>query len=88
MQALPTTHSAGEALRAGLGRRLPDALHVYFHDTDLVDPRRRRIVVAALQILGRRRPVISLDELAAAAKDAPETAWDTVARGDAGESAG
>jgi hypothetical protein len=88
LHALPTTHSAGEALRAGLGRKLPAALHVYFHDTDLVDARRQRIVVAALRILGRRRPAMDLDQLIAVTMEAPEMAWDTVIRGDAGESAG
>jgi hypothetical protein len=81
LQALPTTHSTGEALRAALKPTLPAALHVYFHDTDLVEPRRRRIVVAALRILGRRRPTTDLDTLAAAFSGGPAVSWDTVARG-------
>ncbi len=81
LRALPTTHSAGDALRAALRRSLPPALHVYFHDTDLVEPRRRRIITAALHLLGKRRPAIDLDELATSLHGAPETAWAAVARG-------
>jgi hypothetical protein len=81
LQALPTTHSAGQALRAALRPMLPPALHVYFHDTDLVEPRRRRIVIAALRILGRRRPATDLDKLAAALVGDLAVSWDSVARG-------
>lgn len=81
--ALPTTHSAGDGLRAALRPALPARLHVYFHDTDLVDHRRHRIVVAALRLLGRRGAVGDLDALAAAAAVAPEVPWEAVARGEA-----
>jgi hypothetical protein len=52
--ALPTTHSLGQLARAVLSP-LPPYVHAYFHDYDLLDPVRRRALVAALTILGRRR---------------------------------
>lgn len=61
---LPTTHSIGAALRAALASRPPAALHVYFHDYDLLDRRRHAALVAALLVLGRRRRALGLDELA------------------------
>ncbi len=89
LQALPTTHSAGEALREALRPSPAPALHVYFHDTDLVEPRRRRIVLTALRILGRRRPAMDLDGLAVAgAAGTATTTWSAVARGGDDETAG
>jgi hypothetical protein len=61
---LPSTHSLGAAARSSLGR-LPAHVHVYFHDTDLLVPRRRLALAAALRVLGRRRRALDLDELAA-----------------------
>ena len=61
---LPTTHSLGMAARAALGR-LPRVVHVYFHDTDLLDRRRAAALVAALTVLARRRRPSDLDRLAA-----------------------
>lgn len=78
---LPTTHSAGDGLRAALRPGLPARVHVYLHDTDLVEPKRRRIVVAALRLLGRRGASTDLDALAAATLGAPELEWEAVARG-------
>jgi hypothetical protein len=53
---LPATHSLGMLVRSVLGP-LPRFVHVYFHDTDLRDARRRFALVAALTVLGwRRRP--------------------------------
>jgi hypothetical protein len=52
---LPTTHSLGMLARAFL-RPLPEYLHAYFHDYDLVDPVRRGVLDASLRVLGRRRP--------------------------------
>ena len=52
---LPTTHSVGRLARAVLGP-LPDYVHAYFHDYDLLDVRRRVALVTALTVLGRRRP--------------------------------
>jgi hypothetical protein len=51
---LPTTHSLGQLARAVVGP-LPAYVHAYFHDYDLLDPLRRRALVAALTLLGRRR---------------------------------
>jgi hypothetical protein len=78
---IPTTHSLGDLAR-GLGRRdLPDLVHVYFHDTDLLSVRRRALLRAVLPVLARRTSVTDLDSLAARLlPDAPRVAWDDVAR--------
>jgi hypothetical protein len=74
---LPTTHSLGLAAR-GLGR-LPAGVHVYFHDTDLLDRRRRLGLVALLVALGRRRLALDLDRLAdEAGPAAPERSFESV----------
>ncbi len=52
---LPTTHSLGQLARAVLGP-LPEYVHAYFHDYDLLDTKRRIALVTALTVLGRRRP--------------------------------
>ena len=59
---LPATHSLGMAARGAL-RRLPDYVHVYFHDTDLLDRRRALALEWALRIIGRRRRPERLDRL-------------------------
>lgn len=56
---LPTTHSLGQLARAVVGP-LPGYVHAYFHDYDLADPVRRRALVVALILLGRRRPQLAL----------------------------
>jgi hypothetical protein len=61
---LPATHSLGMAARAALGR-LPAYVHVYFHDTDLLDRTRARALEWALRIVGRRRRPERLDRLQA-----------------------
>jgi hypothetical protein len=61
---LPATHSLGMAARAAL-RSLPGYVHVYFHDTDLLDRRRARALEWALRIVGRRRRPERLDRLEA-----------------------
>ena len=61
---LPTTHSLGMAARAVFGP-LPAYVHVYFHDTDLLDRRRRAALSATLAVLGRRRRPARLDGLTA-----------------------
>ena len=61
---LPTTHSLGMAARTAL-RALPPYVHVYFHDTDLLSPGRRRALSLALSVLGRRRRPAELDRLTA-----------------------
>jgi hypothetical protein len=52
------------AARAAFGR-LPRYVHVYFHDSDLLDPRRRRALSAALTVIGRRRRATPLDAVPA-----------------------
>ena len=80
--AVPTSHGAGDLLRAlARPRALPPRVHAYFHDTDLVDPRRRRLIALGLRLLARRRPVARLDAVAASAGDAPLVRWGEVARG-------
>jgi hypothetical protein len=61
---LPATHSLGMAARSAL-RRLPEYVHMYFHDTDLLDRRRARALEWALRIIGRRRTPERLDRLQA-----------------------
>jgi hypothetical protein len=82
--AVPTTHGAGDLARALARPGLPSRVHAYFHDTDLVDRRRRTLIVAALALLGRRRPPITLDAVAAAV-GGPGQPWSDVARGEAAE---
>jgi len=52
---LPTTHSLGRLARA-VPRRLPRYVHAYFHDYDLLDPRRLAALRVSLAVLARRRP--------------------------------
>ncbi len=52
---LPTTHSLGRLARAVAGP-LPPYVHAYFHDYDLLDPRRRLVLGVSLRLLARRRP--------------------------------
>jgi hypothetical protein len=74
---LPTTHSIGAGLRAGVRGLPPGIVHLYFHDYDLVDRRRRAALLAALALLARRRRPTDLDTLAAeVAEDAPERGFD------------
>ena len=80
--AVPTSHGAGALARALARPGLPPRVHAYFHDTDLVEPRRRMLITAALALLGRRRPVTTLDVIAAGVReDAPLVAWSAVGRG-------
>ena len=61
-------------------------VHTYFHDTDLVDRRRRVADRGVLTMLGRRRPATDLDVVAASAREqAPLVAWAEVARGEAAD---
>ena len=80
--AIPTTHSLGDLARALLRRRaLPGVVHAYFHDTDLLDRRRRALLAALLPLLARVAEPTDLDALGARlAGEAPEIAWDDVAR--------
>jgi len=62
-------------------RVFPDLVHVYFHDTDLRDRRRRVLLRGLLRLLARVAEPVDLDTLAAPlAPDGPEIAWDDVAR--------
>jgi hypothetical protein len=61
---LPTTHSLGQLARAVLGP-LPDYVHAYFHDYDLLDPFRRRVLRTSLRALGRRRAQFELSRASA-----------------------
>jgi hypothetical protein len=84
LAAVPTTHGAGDLARAVSRRGLPDRVHAYFHDTDLVDGRRRMLILLGLRLLGRRRPATDLDVLGAGVRaSAPSVAWADVARGEA-----
>ena len=86
--AVPTTHTLGGLVRLSLLlKSIPAAVvHGYFHDTDLLDGRRRRALRAALTLLGRRRATRDLDELAAEVRrNAPTVSWDEIARGRAAE---
>jgi hypothetical protein len=84
LTAVPTTHTLGDLVRAlARPRGLPhEVVHVYFHDTDLLDRRRERALAAALRLLALRRRPARLDEVAGwARREAPEVAWGAVARG-------
>jgi hypothetical protein len=81
LAAVPTTHGAGDLLRAVVRPGLSEQVHVYFHDPDLVDPRRRRLIALALRLLVRRRPGSDLDAVAATLDSAPLRRWGDVARG-------
>jgi hypothetical protein len=60
---------------------LPFNFHVYFHDTDLLDMRRRLVLQVTLRVLACRADVTDLDALAATALPAaPRVAWADVAR--------
>jgi len=82
--AVPTTRTIGDLVRAvwrpsGLTEAV---VHVYLHDTDLLDARRRAALAVCLRALGRRRRPADLDAVASAlAASAPEVAWADVARG-------
>lgn len=60
---LPTTHSLGMLTRA-LAGRLPPYVHVYFHDTDLLDRLRTTALEGCLRLLARRCQRGDLDEFA------------------------
>ena len=87
---LPSTHSLGMFVRAvyGSGWHLPELVHVHFHDTDLVDGRRRRALVWALGRFARKRrhdldvswEPTDLDRFAAAfGPTAPEVPFEEIA---------
>ena len=81
LAAIPTTHSLGDLGRALLRpRSLPSVVHVYFHDTDLADRRRRIALRTLLVFLARVSEPTDLVRLAAVTGTAPEVPWSAVAR--------
>ena len=75
---LPATHTIGMLARS---IRLPDYVHVYFHDTDLLDRRRRALLGALLPLLARVAEPTDLDALRVRiAGMAPAIPWADVAR--------
>jgi hypothetical protein len=76
---LPTTHSIGMAARSALGSLRGPVVHVYFHDTDLLDPRRRAAVIAVLAVLSRRARPTDLDRLREKGPGAPELDFSSAA---------
>ena len=82
LDAIPTTHSLGDLGRALVRRRpLPAFVHVYVHDTDLLDLSRRTTIGVLLPLLARRAKPTDLDTLAGVTLEAaPSVAWDDVAR--------
>jgi len=82
VRVIPTTHSLGDVGRALLRRQpLPRVVHVYFHDTDLLDRRRRAMIQTLLPLLARRAGATDLDALTAGMiDDGPVVTWDDVAR--------
>jgi hypothetical protein len=78
---IATTHSLGDLARSLPRRDLPELVHVYFHDTDLLDARRRALLRVVLPALARRAHVTELDAFAARLlSSAQRVAWDDVAR--------
>jgi hypothetical protein len=76
---LPSTHSVGLLARAVLEPLDVPFVHAYFHDTDLLHPVRRSVLVIALSILSRIRAApTDLDALRAEHADAPETPFGDV----------
>ena len=59
------------AARAAAGS-LPEYVHVYFHDTDLLTRTRRAALAWALAVLGRRCEVTDLDRLREGSNGLPE----------------
>jgi hypothetical protein len=77
---LPSTHSLGMAARAA-SRALPQYVHVYFHDTDLLTRRRRAALRTVLELLGRRCHPGDLTELRTRASGAPTVSFTAAMQG-------
>ena len=78
---LPSTHSLGMLAREVVapGGLRSELVHVHFHDTDLVDTRRRLALVCALRALARRRKPTDLDAFASAfGSSAPEVPFEEI----------
>jgi hypothetical protein len=81
LHAIPTTHSLGELARALVGRAsLPQVVHAYIHDTDLLDRRRRLALSWVLRVLAGRARATDLDALATSLDAAPAAEWSEVAQ--------
>ena len=82
LRSIPTTHSLGDLARALRSRvPLPPLTHVYLHDTDLLDRRRRALARVLLPLLARRSTATDLDALAATnVTSTVDVVWDDVAR--------
>jgi hypothetical protein len=81
LRAIPTTHSLGDLARELPKRGLPGLVHVYFHDTDLLDRRRRALLRAILPLLARRTHATDLDTLTTHVfTAASRLAWNDIAR--------
>ena len=88
LPAVPTTHGIGDLARGIARAGLPPRVHAYFHDSDLVNPGRRRLILTTLTVLGRLRPPIALDTLADLVRNrGPSVTWNTVAQGEAAQGA-
>jgi hypothetical protein len=60
---VPTTHSIGMLARGLLAPFRRQVVHVYFHDTDLLDRRRAAALRLSLRFLALKRTATDLDEL-------------------------
>ena len=62
---LPTTHTLGMLARGALRLRVPDSprVHLYFHDSDLLDRRRRLALAAVLGLLARQGRLADLESV-------------------------
>jgi hypothetical protein len=81
---IPSTHSLGMLVREVAAPAGPRAhvVHVHFHDTDLVDARKRAALRWGLRLLGRRRTSTDLDSIVQRlVSTAPEVAFAQVAAG-------
>jgi hypothetical protein len=79
LRTVPTTHSLGDIGRSPFS--LPRLTQLYFHDTDLLDARRRLLVRAALRLLSLRARATDLDALPTVlGENVPEVAWADVER--------
>jgi hypothetical protein len=66
---LPTTHSLGMLVRALLRGLRDEYVHVYFHDTDLLERLRTAALETCLRLLRRRYERRDLDEVAGRARE-------------------
>lgn len=60
---LPTTHSVGMLARGLLAPFPGQVVHAYFHDTDLLDRRRRAALLVGVRFLAAKRWQVDLAEL-------------------------